>query len=242
MKAFVLFLLFTFCMPQLYSQDLSVPDSILAELKTVQLVNSTNPYDTLSFKIVFPENYKATKNYPVQLCLSGGGQSPKIVDYCYAAWFRSDYFKSYLTILPISKRGENLRHYSKKYILEIINTITKNYKTSNSNWILCGTSNGGAASFNFAAASPKLYEGLIVMPGILNERIALNTDWKHLNVVLAYGEKEDAKWKEKVLESKERLAPVVSKATSIELKGQGHILPIGFAIDRVYRAYFDMNN
>jgi len=70
---------------KIHAQKLTVPDSILKELhsKTFFINN-----DTILFKIVYPLNYDSTKSYPVLLALSGGNQSAKIVDYCYAAWFK----------------------------------------------------------------------------------------------------------------------------------------------------------
>ena len=240
MKSFILFTtLLLLGMTKTYCQDLSVPDSILSELNTVRLINHDDQKDTLTFKIVFPKDYNATKNYPVLLCLSGGSQSEAIVDYCYAAWFKSAYFKNYLSILPVSKKGKNLRNASNKDILAIVNTIKNNYKTSNSNWIVAGTSNGGVASFEFAAVSPKLYGGIIVAPGVLDSNIVLNDDWKHLKIVLAYGEKDTEGWIENSLKTKKRMRPFVRRVSSIVLEGQGHILPIDFDIDKVYRAYFN---
>lgn len=219
-------------------QELSVPDSILQELTQVVLIDDNAKEDSLVFKIVFPANYDSTKTYPVALCLSGGNQIEPIVNYCYAAWFRSNYFKNYLTILPINTTGKNLKDYSKFEIQTIVKVVKNNFKVTNNKWIIAGTSNGGVAAFNFISVSPQLFEGVIVMPGIIDTNITANAQWNHLKVILAYGEKDSQEWKDAIKETEYKLKNQVSSVATIVLKGQGHILPIGFNMNQVYDLYF----
>lgn len=219
-------------------QELSVPDSILHELKEVVLIDDIAKEDSLVFKIVFPASYDSTKTYPVALCLSGGNQTEPIVNYCYAAWFRSNYFKNYLTILPINTIGKNLKDYSESEVKALERVVKSNFKVTENNWIIAGTSNGGVATFNFISISPELYEGAIVMPGIIDTNITANAQWNHLKVILAYGEKESQEWIDAIKETEYKLENQVGSAETIVLKGQGHILPLGFNINQVYDLYF----
>ena len=221
-----------------YSQKLSVSDSIMQELKKVVLVDKNAKEDSLVFKIVFPANYDSSKRYPVALCLSGGDQIESIVNYCYAAWFRSHYFKNYLTILPINTTGKNLKDYSDLEVKAMENVIKSNFKVTDKNWIVTGTSNGGVAAFNFISISPQLFEGAIVVPGALDTNIKANAKWNHLKIILAYGENDSQEWKDAIAETKFKLEDYVSSVKTLMLKGQGHILPLGFNIDQVYDLYF----
>lgn len=239
MKSILLFLsILTLTTLQCFSQDLTVPEDILKELHLVTVPGTTETESAFAFKVVYPENYDPEKTYPVLLGLSGGGQSEKIVDYCYAAWFRSSYFKNHLSIFPISPEGKNLRTYSGEEITALVAAINRQYKVTPNNWIIVGTSNGGVATFNFLANSPERYAGAIVIPGVLREEVEINEQWKHLKVLLAYGEKDDANWIEHTKTTEERLTNRVSKVSSMVLEGQGHILPIDFDIDQVYKVYF----
>lgn len=224
--------------PTLYAQDLSVPDSILKELQTVTLVDESEDTDSLLFRVVYPKSFNSSKSYPVFLALSGGNQSKKIVDYCYAAWFRSNYFDNYITILPISPKGKNLKNYSEEEIHKIEKLIKANFKVSKKHWIIAGTSNGGLATFNFVSASPKLYDAAIGIPGIIDEGVNVSKKWKHLEIVLAYGENDSEHWIESVPKSQKKAETHAKKVSTLMLKGQGHILPIGFDINQVYRLYF----
>lgn len=221
-----------------YGQDLSVPDSILQELKEVVLIDDNAKEDSFVFKIVFPVNYDSTTTYPVVLCLSGGNQTESIVNYCYAAWFRSHYFKNYFTILPVNTSGKNLKDYSEFEVKALLRIVKSNFNVTDNNWIIAGTSNGGVATFNFISISPELFEGAIVMPGTIDSSIIVNAEWNHLKVILAYGEMDSQGWKDAIKETELKLESQGGSVESIILKGQGHILPIGFNINQVYDQYY----
>lgn len=226
----------------LKAQKLSVPDSILNELQTVKVLNVKYPKDSLTFKVVYPDHYDSSKTYPVLLGLSGGNQSEAIVNYCYAAWFRSDYFNNHIMILPVNKNKKNLLHFSKGEIVGILKSIKGNFKVSKKDWIIVGTSNGGMATFNFISEEPNLFEGGIVIPGALRtESAELSKSWSHLRIILAYGDKDEEDWIKGSKQSKEILSEYVKSVETLVLEGQGHILPIDFDIDFVYKKYFENN-
>lgn len=228
-------MVFVFGISSLFAQDLTVPDAILKEMKTEVFVGE----DSLVCRVVYPENYNAKKSYPVLLGLSGGGQSEKIVNYCYAAWFKSALLKDYITIMPQSKAAENLREASPEKIQDILEIIQSNFKTKKGEWIIAGTSNGGLATFKFVAANPALYEGIIVMPGGIGA-VEADKSWNHLKVILAYGDQDSEGWIIAATATEERLKDHVKEVVLMPLKGQGHLLPIDFDIDMVYRKYMEM--
>jgi predicted esterase len=221
---------------RVFSQDLSVPDSIKNELQIREYVVAS---DTFSFQIVYPKNYDSTKTYPVYLALSGGNQSLEIVNYCYAAWFKSDNFDNYYTVLPIANKGGNLRDYTAEKIKNLYISVQNNLNVSSNNWILGGTSNGGVATFNFLSVNPKLFAGAIVMPGVMTEKIVVTDDWKHLKILLAFGTKDSKHWQKGVKTTQKRLKNKVKSIQTFKMKGQGHILPLSYNIDLVYHTYFN---
>ncbi len=236
-RAILFLLLAAFGMP-IFAQDLTVPPEIIAELHSVTLPCKAFEVDSIQFKVVYPKYYDENKAYPVALCLSGGNQSVPIVDYCYAAWFRSKYFNKHLTILPISPKGKNLRDASVSDIKSILLTISSAFKTSKKDWLIAGTSNGGVATFNFVSTKPKCFKHVIVMPGAIGKDAQLRKSWRHLRIVLAYGEQDAPNWIENTEKTKQRLLDVTPYVQTVVMKGQGHILPIGYEIDVVYEACF----
>lgn len=234
-KSIILSTLFLSFSTHLFSQDLSVPDSILHELNTSIFIEGS---DTLCFKYVYPKDYDSTKNYPVFLGLSGGDQNEFIVDYCYAAWFRSNYFKNYFTILPVNILHNNLIQYSPSEIELVYKSIQSHFNVSAKNWIIAGTSNGGVAVYNFVAQKPALFYGLITMPGSKGELVKIDSTWSHLHVLNAVGENDSDGWKNAVYYIHDSTGTFLKKNDVMVLKDVGHILPISFNIDTVYQRYF----
>lgn len=218
-----------------YTQDLSVPDTILKELNTSIFIEGT---DTLCFKYVYPENYDSTKTYPVLLGLSGGDQTEFIVDYCYAAWFRSDYFKHYFTILPVNILDQNMLTYDNDAIGVTYDVIMSNFNVDTSNWIIVGTSNGGVASYNFVAKSPELFHGIITVPGSANETLIFDSKWSHLHILNAVGYNDSEGWKNAADYLHDSIGSFSKSNESMVLNDVGHILPLSFNIDTVYNQYF----
>ena len=216
------------------AQDLSVSEEILNELETVILYSEV---DTFTFRVAFPKNYDPKKEYKCFLGLSGGNQSLKIVNYCYAAWFRSGYFVDYITVLPVVTDTLNFRDYSNEKIEGLLKIINKNYRV-NPKWLIAGTSNGGVAAFNFVAAFPEKFEGIIVAPGKISDAIQPTEKWSHLKVILACGDKDDPKWIKATKKSAKKIKKIVRSVKLVPLKGQGHILPIKFNADKMYDPYF----
>lgn len=235
-RIFVLSILFSVSSFSL-SQDLSVSDEILEELETVQVDTESSVY---TFRVHYPENYDDNKEYSCFLGLSGGGQSMKIVNFCYASWFRSGYFKDYLTILPVVDHDVdtvNFKDYSPERIEELLNAVRENFPVTDK-MLIGGTSNGGIAAFNFVAAFPHWFEGIITAPGIITENIEPNQNWSHLRVVMAYGDQDTKLWIKEVKSSAKRIKKIVSSVQVIPLKNQGHILPVEFNVDKMYDPYF----
>ena len=228
---FFLSLLIAIFTTTLQGQKLAVHDSILTDLHVIKVPTDTMLKDSLFFKVVYPDNYDSTKSYPVLLGLSGGNQTEAIVNYCYAAWFKSSYFTNYITILPVNDSGKNLLHYSQVDIQDMLVNIKNNFPVTHKNWIIAGTSNGGVAAFNFIAREPTLFEGAIVIPGVLEDSVVINSSWKDLKIILAYGNKDSKDWIKGAKKSNKTLSTYVKCVETVVLKGQGHILPIGFNID-----------
>lgn len=220
-----------------WSQDLKVSEDILSELETVQIEVEANVY---TFRVAYPANYDSEKDYKCFLGLSGGGQSMEIVNYCYAAWFRSGYFKDYITILPVVDPNDdttNLMDYGMPKIERLLDVINQNFRLK-PQWLIAGTSNGGQAAFNFVAAFPGRFEGIVVAPGHMTEAMEPSPLWSHLKVVIAYGTEDSKRWVKASKSSAKLLKKAVKSVQLIPLKGQGHILPITFNVDKMYDPYF----
>lgn len=218
-----------------FAQDLTVPEEILKELKTVVV---STPEDTFMYRVAYPANYNPEKEYKCFIGLSGGEQSLKIVNYCYAAWFRSGYFKDYITVLPVVEHDTiNFKDYKPERIERLLNSINEEFRIK-PGYLIAGTSNGGVAAFNFVAAFPDRFEGIITAPGMLDSAIEPSEKWSHLKVILAYGEVDADLWVKGSKTTAKRLKKAVKSVQLVKLTEQGHILPIKFNVDKMYDPYF----
>lgn len=228
MKNFILVTILVFSLTASFTQDLSVPGEVLKEINYVELGFEGQ---SRLFQVVFPDNYDSTKTYPVFLGLSGGTPTKRVVNYCYAAWFKNDVYKNYITIMPSGVGHEFL---SEKSALEwelILNIIRKHYKVTKKKWILAATSNGGIASFNLLQVAPKTFKKAYLMPGYLPEGMEANRKWRCIRFVLAFGEMDEQEWKDKTNETAKKL----KRVEVIEMKGQGHILSLDYDQNSIYR-------
>lgn len=223
---------------KLQAQDLSVPPEILSELKTATIQNPLEDGGEFTVKYFIPEGLNSDESHPVLLGLSGGNQSENVVKYCYAAWFRSALFSNYITVIPISNKGENMRDYTAAQINVLLASIQAHFSATENNWVVAGTSNGGVASFNFLAASPQRFQGAVVVPGMMRESIEPSAKWNHLTILLAYGDQDTKDWIEASAQTEARLKGYVKSVQTMALKDQGHYIPIHFDMDSVYRIFF----
>ncbi|MDA7803672.1 hypothetical protein N8987_03775 [Crocinitomix sp.] len=218
-----------------FGQDLTVSDVILDELKTVVIETEK---DTFILCVHYPNGYNPQKSYKAFIGLSGGDQSLKVVNYCYAAWFRSGYFNKHITIMPVVDRDTiNFKDFDSDQVTDLLNGINEHFNLE-AGWLIAGTSNGGNAAFNFVSVDPKRFEGLIVAPGMLSDSIEVNSDWSHLNMVLAYGQKDNKMWIDSAKKTGKQLKKLVNSVEVVELVDQGHILTISFNVDKIYDPYF----
>ncbi len=224
------------------AQKFDVPDSIKQELemKTIKLEDGS----TIQYKVHYPPNFDSTKTYPAYLCLSGGDQGPLIVDYCYYAYFRTPQVNDYITILPIAQAlfssKKNFRAYTNDEVKNLVQHIQKHEPLTDTGWLLGGSSNGGIGAFGFANAMPELFNGMIVMPGAINETMAANEKWKDYKVLIAVGSKDSAFWLQGTKRSQNTLKGNVKNVQWMLLNGEEHILTPEFDIEKIYTRYFQL--
>ena len=204
-----------------YGQKFNVPDSILNGVESRQFEYTRTA--KFRYKIVYPKNYNDSTRYNVFLGLSGGNANEKIVNYCYYTLFDSAYFDNYITVLPLGPAGRPLSELDSSEIDHLITEVMNNFKVTNHNWIVAGTSMGGLAAYNFASARPELFEGIITFPGGLGSN-EVSEKWKNYKIILAGGELDEEDWLELNKSTMQKLKGSVKNVDVFILEGQGHII------------------
>lgn len=190
------------------------------------------------YKVVYPDNYDSTRKYPVYLALSGGHAYERIVDYCYYTTFRSWIIREdYITVLPLSPEEKSLNDFSRDQIVKLLSGIIKNENVTEDGWLIGGTSLGGKAAFLYASIRPKMFTGILAMPGNL-EFDDIPPEWKGYHILLAYGSMESQDWIDLVIKTEIKLKGKVANIEKIVMEGQGHVLNPNYSINEIYRTYF----
>ena len=237
MKKLTYFLILLCVSLSSYGQNFAVPDSILNDIESKQFEYTY--IAKFNYKVVYPKNYDSTSTYKVLLGLSGGNASEKIVNYCYYTLFDSKYFDNYITILPLGPSGRPLSKMKSREIDLLITDVMENHNVTKDNWIVAGTSMGGLAAYNFAAARPELFEGIITFPGGLGTN-EVSMKWKDYRILLAAGEFDEADWISLNKSTMSKLEGNVKSVDVFTIQGQEHIISPDYDIDKVYSKYFNL--
>lgn len=234
-----LMLLFIFCMTISQAQEIDLPDSLFINLeKTEYKINDTLRQE---FYIEYPKEYNDSIKYPVFIGLAGGNQSQDFVLYCYVVYFNTSILDNYIKIFPIGVDSDGIMSSSKDYYMEFLQQIQNNQPCLPNDWIIAGTSNGGIAALEIVSVKPSLFKGIITMPGIIyGDNIFVNKNWNHLKVLLVYGENDSDGWIQGVYKTDSVFKDNSMLSKTLMLSEQGHILNIGYDINKIYIEFFDL--
>lgn len=188
--------------------------------------------------VLYPANFSACAQYPVFIGISGGIQSKENIPFFEEVYFTNKNLDKYFRVLPIADGTFNYHSLSKFEILDFINQVQQTLNVVNNGWLIAGTSNGGNAAFNFIAATPKLFNGVIAMPGGIGDN-EITIDWKHLNVILAHGVKDSVEWQNAIIESHNKLIENDIVSEKFILQGAAHIIKKGYSLNALYNLYFN---
>ena len=221
------------------AQDFKLADSLFVNI--VEQGYKINDTLNQQYYVEYPMGYDKSKQYPVFIGIAGGGQSDKIVRYCYGVYFKTVLLDNYIKIFPVGIPNIGIKELYDGFYSDFLKQIKDNYSCLPNQWLIGGTSNGGIASLEIVASQPALFKGIITMPGIIHKNnITVNNDWKHITALLAYGEKDSPGWIKGVHKTDSVFKANSLKSKILMLPAQGHILKMGFDIDTIYLEYFDL--
>lgn len=187
--------------------------------------------------VIYPKKYNACAQYPVFIGFSGGNQNINNIDFFNEVYFNSTYLEKYIKVLPVTDNTFSYLELTPQEIKDFVEAIKTKLNALGNGWIAVGTSNGGLVAFNFISSNPKLFSGVLVMPGGIGENIATE-EWKHLVIILAHGVKDSVDWKSHAEQTKEKLKNQVNYLAHIELAGAAHIIKRGYSLNHLYKQFF----
>ena len=180
---------------------------------------------TVQYKVVLPDNYDASREYPTILVFPPGGQDMRAVDgRIEANWRAEAERRGYVVISPAAPNGELFFEEGSRVFPAFIDQIFKDYKVKGGKLIVAGASNGGLSAFYIASKYPKYVRTLIGYPGLLEEATpqAVNA-LKPMCIYMHVGG-DDTGWKSEMQSQSGELKRAGLNVTFTVEPGQPHMI------------------
>jgi pimeloyl-ACP methyl ester carboxylesterase len=179
---------------------------------------------TVSYKLVLPNGYDATKAYPAILVFGGGPQTMNTIDGALARNFQAEAEKrGYIVVGPAAPDGDLFFYDGDRIFPEFFDNILAAYKIDGGKFHVAGPSNGGIAAMHVAAKHPQYFFSATAFPGYLWQ--PTEAKLRKLEGICAYfyvGEHDEYRWHDEMQREAEYLSSHGSVARYSLEKDQPH--------------------
>jgi predicted peptidase len=178
----------------------------------------------VSYKLVLPNEYDASKEYPAILVFGGGPQTMSTIEGTLSRNFQSEAEKrGYIVIGPAAPDGDLFFYDGDRIFPEFLDNILAAYKVEGRKFHVAGPSNGGIAAMHVAAKFPAYFLSATAFPGYLWQ--PTDAKLRKLDGICAYfyvGEHDEYRWHDEMKREAEALRAAGSTAQYTMEKGQPH--------------------
>ncbi len=180
----------------------------------------------VSYKVVLPAGYDASKAYPAILAMGGGPQTMNTVDAILTRNFRDEAERrGYIVVAPAAPGGDLFFEEGARIFPQFLKAILADYKIADGKFHIAGPSNGGIAAFHVAAANPQYFASVTAFPGYMWEPTAQKLMAISKMCVFMYvGENDEYRWHGEMQREAEFLRSKGTVARYTVEKGQPHRL------------------
>ena len=179
---------------------------------------------TVSYKLVLPNDYDATKAYPAILVFGGGPQTMNTIEGALARNFQAEAEqRGYIVIGPAAPDGDLFFYDGDRIFPEFLDNIRTAYKIDGGKFHVAGPSNGGIAAMHVAAKFPEYFLSATAFPGYLWQ--PTEAKLRKLEGICAYfyvGEHDEYRWHDEMQREAEYLSSHGSVARYSLEKDQPH--------------------
>jgi len=181
----------------------------------------------VTYRVILPNNYDATKAYPTILHFAGGGQTLQIVERSTETdWRATAEQRGYIVISPAAPDGRLFFEEGARIFPAFLDQILRSYKVEGGKLHVTGHSNGGLSAFHIASLFPQYFVSVTGYPGLLNispsERLAA---LQRLCLYMHVGE-QDPSWLRSMQGQYTLLKQRGANIRFTIEKGQGHRLDV----------------
>jgi predicted esterase len=181
---------------------------------------------TVSYKVVLPNGYDASRAYPAILALGGGPQTMNTVDGVLSRNLKDEAERrGYIVVAPAAPGGDLFFEEGARIFPEFLKAILADYKITDGKFHIAGPSNGGIAAFHVAALNPQYFVSVTAFPGYMwrptpQKLMAISK----MCVFMYVGENDEYRWHDEMQREAEFLRSKGTVARYTVEKGQPHRL------------------
>jgi poly(3-hydroxybutyrate) depolymerase len=181
---------------------------------------------SVSYKLVLPDGYDATKAYPAILVFGGGPQTMDTVDRALERNFRAEAERrGYIVVAPAAPDGDLFFYDGDRIFPAFLDSILAAYQIEGRKFHVAGPSNGGIAAMHVAAAHPSYFVSATAYPGYLWQPSEAKLEaLSGICVYLYIGENDEYRWHGEMEREAELLRSGGTVAEYTVERGQPHRL------------------
>jgi poly(3-hydroxybutyrate) depolymerase len=183
---------------------------------------------TLTYKVLLPPGYDATREYPTVLVFTGGPQQLRMAEGTITTdWKPAAAQRGYIVISPGTPDGTLFFEGADRVFPQFLDEIRRTYKVKGGKLHVAGHSNGGISAFHVAARHPEYFSTVTGYPGLLESGdLTRASALKPMCIFMHVGDMDDG-WREAM---QRQASDLKSKGYRINLaveKNQVHRLKAG---------------
>ncbi len=201
---------------------------------------------SVSYKIVLPDGYDATKAYPAIIAFGGGRQTMNTVDRILTRNFRAEAEKrGFIVVALAAPDGQLYFANGARIFPEFLEMILADYKIEDGKFHIAGVSNGGISALHVAAAYPQYFLSVTAFPGFMWEATPAKLQAISKMCVFMYvGENDRYRWHDEMMREVDFLRAQGSVARYTVEEGQPHRLDTlaGANASRLFDGFEETNN
>jgi poly(3-hydroxybutyrate) depolymerase len=193
-----------------------------------ELVEKTGKFGGLSltYKVVLPNGYDASRTYPVILVFTGGAQQLRGAESTLTTDWRSEAERrGYVVISPGTPNGSLFFEDADRVFPEFLDQILRDYRARGGKLHVAGHSNGGLSAFHVATKFPAYFTTVTGYPGLLDGQPSPSSllALKPLCLFMHVGDR-DTGWMSAMQQQADRLKAQGYRISFTIEKGQEHRL------------------
>lgn len=180
----------------------------------------------LQYAVQLPDNFDASKTYPVLLALPPGSQSQGAVEVGLRMFWGAQAAKrGWIVVSPIKPEGGWYKKRAGRYMRQLLDALEGRYNLEGGKFHIAGCSGGGPSAFHIAIDSPRRFHSLTGIPGYPRKTRDFDRLERLRNVrVRMFVGGNDRGWQKSLRRTQSKLEELGCDSTLTVFSNEGHVM------------------